>query len=166
MVSAVGRRATMLQARLVITGFLAAVIVATVTSIRPLAAADAIQKQDTNEAGVVAELIECKRADGVLTIRVVLRNTTDELAELHAIQNRNFDSWYATAQNKKYFILRDSEKTPLAPQADGSGSVRPRIAKGGSWTWWAKYPAPPGEVKKISYFTPLTAPFDDVPIAD
>jgi hypothetical protein len=154
----------MLQARLVITGCLVATVLATLASIQPLTAAEAIQKQDTNEAGVVAELIECKRADGVLTVRVVLRNSSDKNASVSVISSRDFDAWYVTAENKKYFILRDSEKTPIAPQADAGGSLTPTIEKGAAWTWWAKYPAPPAEVKKISYFTPLTAPFDDVPI--
>jgi hypothetical protein len=131
----------------------------------PAHAADA-PKQETNVSGVVAELVECKREDGQLSIKMRLVNTGDKDASIHAITGRNFDAYYATAANKKYFILRDSEKTPLAVQADGSGYVSARIPKGGSWTWWAKYPAPPADVKKLSYYTPLTPPFDNVPIKD
>jgi len=40
------------------------------------------------------------------------------------------------------------------------------LDKGGSFTWWAKYPAPPSEVKKVNCVTPLGAPFDDVPVSD
>jgi len=129
-------------------------------------AAEAIAKQDTNEPGVTAELAEAKREEGVLTIRLVLRNAGDKPVTLNAINSRNFDSYYVMAGNKKYFILRDSEKTPLAVQADGSGTVRATIQPGGQWTWWAKYPAPPADVKKVSYVTPLTAPFDNVPLKD
>jgi len=147
----------------VLLGLLVAVLAARVG---PAHAADAVQKQDTNVSGVVAELVECKREDGQLTIKMRLVNTGDKEASVYAIASRNFDAYYLTAASKKYFILRDSEKTPLAPQADSGGSVHTRIPKGGSWTWWAKYPAPPADVKKLSYFTPLTAPFDNVPIKD
>jgi hypothetical protein len=40
------------------------------------------------------------------------------------------------------------------------------VGKGESYVWWAKYPAPPAEQKKISYFTPITHLFDNVPITD
>ena len=124
----------------------------------------AAQKQDTNVSGVAAEIVECKREDGQLTIKMRLVNSTDKDVNVYAINGRNFDSYYVTAANKKYFILRDSEKAPLAPQADPGGSVYAHIQKGGSWTWWAKYPAPPADVKKLSYYTPITPPFDNVPI--
>jgi len=132
----------------------------------PARAADPAPKQDTNVSGVVAELVECKRQDGQLSIKMRLVNTGDKEASVYAISARNFDAYYVTAANKKYFILRDSEKTPLAVQADGGGYVIASIPKGGAWTWWAKYPAPPADVKKLSYYTPLTPPFDNVPIKD
>ena len=42
------------------------------------APAPAIQTQETNEAGVVADLTECRRSEGVLSIKVKLRNTGAE----------------------------------------------------------------------------------------
>ena len=126
----------------------------------------AIQSQDSNISGVVAEIIECKRADGVLTIRMRLRNTGADKVDVQLIRYRAFDGYYLTAGNKKYFILHDSEKTPLAPSVDNTGSVSAQIAKGGAYTWWSKYPAPPADVKKVSYFTPITGPFDNIPITD
>ena len=45
-------------------------------------------------------------------------------------------------------------------------SVRVSLKPGGSWLWWAKYPAPPAGVKKINYYTAHTAPFEDIPISD
>jgi hypothetical protein len=124
------------------------------------------QKQDTNLPGITAEITECKREDGTLTVRMRLANTTDKEASVPILKSRNFDAYYVTAANKKYFILRDSEKTPLAVPADSGGWATATIPKGGSFTWWAKYPAPPPEVKKLSYYTPLTPPFDNVPIKD
>ncbi len=135
---------------------------------RPSAAqaVNPIQSQDTNTAGIIAELIECKREDGVMTIKLRLRNTTDKVENVTLIDGRNYDAYYVTAENKKYFVLRDSEKNTLTPQTDGFGYLRVKLAKGGTYVWWAKYPAPPAGVKKISYYTPLTPPFDNVPIKD
>jgi hypothetical protein len=130
----------------------------------PQAAAGVIQSQDTNVTGVVAEFIECKRKDGVLSLRIRLRNTSGAAVNVPLISNRNFDEYYVTAGSKKYFILRDDEKTPLAPAASPFGGLSVDIPKGGSWTWWAKYPAPPDSETKINYFTPLAPPFEDVTI--
>jgi hypothetical protein len=131
-----------------------------------LAQATPIQSQDSNIANVVADLTECKRKDGVLTIKVRFRNTGDSKAEFNVVDGRNFDADYVTAGDKKYFILEDSEKVPLAPQTDGFGAIRVRLEKGASYTWWAKYPAPPADVKSIIYYMAVTPPFEDVPITD
>jgi hypothetical protein len=68
---------------------------------------------------------------------------------------------YVTAGKQKYQVLRDTAGAALA--ADG---YVPAIPSGGSRIWWAKFPAPGAEVKTISFFTPETAPFEDVPISD
>jgi hypothetical protein len=130
------------------------------------AAAAPLQTQDTNVSGVVAELTECKRKEGVLTVKIRFRNTSGAEARVDLISGRNYDQYYVTAQSKKYFILRDSEQTPLAPATDGFGGLGVKLPANGTWTWWAKYPAPPPEVKSVSYFTPLGAPFEDVPVTD
>lgn len=128
-------------------------------------ATKAIQSQETNARGVVAELTECKRKDGVLTVKVRFRNTSTEKVTFFIIEGRNYDKYYVTADKKKYFILTDSEKAPLTAQADGSGALQASLAPGQGFQWWAQYPAPPPTVKSITLFTPLTPPFEDVPIA-
>ena len=133
---------------------------------RPALAQTPMQSQESNVAGILAEITECKRQDGVLTVRVRLRNTSDKAIKVGLISSRNYDSYYVTAGSKKYFILRDSESQPLAPAADGFGGLSTEVAKGGAYVWWAKFPAPPADVKKISYFTPIAPPFDNVPITD
>jgi hypothetical protein len=127
-----------------------------------------IQRQDTNDTGVVAELTECSRKDGVLTVKVRLRNTSTANAAFTVVESESdFSKFYVTAANKKYFILTDSEKVPLAPQLDaGYPWIKAKIAPGGSYQWYAKYPAPPASVKTITYYTRWTPPFDDVPITD
>jgi len=147
--------------RALTVGLVAATVLST-----PAIAQTPIQSQDSNTAGIVAEFTECKRADGVLTVRVRFRNTTDKPIVMDVIHSRNYDSYYVTAASKKYFILRDTEKVPLAPAIDGSGNVRADIAPKAAYVFWARFPAPPADVKKINYITPHTPPFDNIPIAD
>jgi hypothetical protein len=124
------------------------------------------EAQDVNgAAGVVAEIVQCKRDSGVLSIRMRLRNTGAEAQSLRLISGDNYDQYYITAGTRKYFVLRDSEKTPLA-NPETYGNVDANISKGGTFIWYAKYPAPPADVKKINYYTPITIPFEDIPIAD
>jgi predicted small lipoprotein YifL len=134
----------------------------------PTAAAPAAKQsaRETKVAGVVAELIESKRKDGVLTVQVRFRNTGDKAAGFWAIDGRNYDAYYVIAEDKKYLLLRDENKDPLSPVDGGSGIIRVNLQPQETWLWWAKYPAPPAQVKKFSYVTPLTGPFDDVPISD
>lgn len=125
------------------------------------------EAQEINGApGVVAEVVQCRREAGVLSIRMRLRNTGDNQATVRLINGRNYDQYYVTAGSKKYFVLRDNEKTPLATPSDGFGNAGADIPKGGSYVFYAKYPAPPAEVKKVSYYTPITPPFEDVQISE
>jgi len=127
--------------------------------------AEPLQVQETNHAGVVAEFVECKRKEGVLSVRIRFRNTGTEAADWYRVSGGKYDELYVTAEAKKYLVLRDSEKVPLASPGSG-GYVRVALKPGGSWLWWAKYPAPPADVKKINYHMPDVAPFEDIPITD
>jgi hypothetical protein len=132
--------------------------------------AGVIQTQETNEEGVVGELIECRRSEGVLTIKVRFRNTSNKpghLLFIHAHDDNDFPKFYVTAGNKKYFMLKDTDGTVLSTNSIGSGGVvETDLDPGKTYLWWGKYPAPPAEVKKINFMMPVTPPFEDVPITD
>ena len=132
-----------------------------------LAQTSPIQSQEMNAPGFVAELIEANRSDGVLSLRIRIKNT-DKTKKIFIYKTKNDnEQFYFQAENKKYFMLTDSEKAPLtAPLNSGYPWLQPEIKAGASFTWWAKYPAPPANVKKVSFYWPLSGPFDDVPIAD
>jgi hypothetical protein len=118
------------------------------------------EAQDVNgHPGVMAEVVQCKREAGVLSIRMRLRNTGEKSESV--LLSVPDDKFYVTAGSKKYFVLRDSAKVPLA-----SPDYSATVAKGASFIWYAKFPAPPEEVKKIAFYTPFTVPFEDIPIAD
>jgi hypothetical protein len=129
-----------------------------------LAQVVAIQSQDLNEPGFAADLIEAKRSDGVLSVKVRLKNTGAKAETLKITYGFKIDDFYVQAEGKKYFVLRDTEKVPLA--AGGDEHLYTNVNPGASYTWWAKYPAPPANVKKFNFYWPHGAPFDDVPITD
>ncbi len=121
-----------------------------------------IQTQETEMGGVVAELTECKRKEGVLTVKVTFRNTGDAMQHVSIETGHGkYDLIYVTADSKKYFVLKDSENAPLAPKY-----IEGNLNKGGKILWWAKFPAPPQEVKKINLIMPKVLPFEDVPITE
>lgn len=128
---------------------------------------EAIQSQDTNIGGLVADITQCKRKDGVLTLKVRVRNTSSDKVNIYFTDGLGaYDQYYLTAGDKKYFVLRDTEDMPLATNDNGSGYTNINIEKGSSYTWWAKYPAPPAEVTSVTVYTSFAPPFEDVPITD
>lgn len=148
------------------TGACAALILALGGS-PALAQVAAIQSQDINSPGFAADLIEAKRSDGVLSVKVRLKNTGTSAAnvQFYNFTNLKIGAYFVQAESKKYFVLRDTDKVPLAT-GDKEENLTASVAPGATFTWWAKYPAPPANVKKFSFYWPLGAPFDDVPITD
>lgn len=121
-----------------------------------------VQSQDTEVSGITADLTECKRKDGVLSVKVQFRNTSDATVYFTVdTHHGDYAGFYVTAADKKYFVLKDTEKEPLAPKY-----ISDNIAKGGKLLWWAKFPAPPDDIKKINLMIPKVLPFEDVPITD
>jgi hypothetical protein len=147
-------------------GLVGAIVVA--AGIAPVRAqTEAIQSQDTNIGGLVADITQCKRKDGVLTLKVRVRNTSDKKVNIYFTDGlRAYDNYYLTAGDKKYFVLRDTEDKPLATNENGDGYTNINIEKDGSYTWWAKYPAPPADVTSVTFYTSFAPPFEDLPITD
>jgi len=131
--------------------------------------AGVIQTQDTTASGVVAEITECRRQEGVLTIKVRFRNASNKSSNLTLTRYMEDDNgrFYVTAGNKKYFILKDSEGAVLSSNSvSESGKIELKLEPGQTYLWWAKYPAPSADVKKINIMMPVTPPFEDVPVTD
>src|SRR5208283_5495089 len=105
------------------------------------AQAGVIQTQETNEEGVVGELIECRRSEGVLTIKVRFRNTSSKPAQVtftHWNDGNDNPKFYVAAGNKKYFMLKDTDGTVLSSNSTGNG-VTANLDPGKTYLWWAKY---------------------------
>ena len=134
----------------------------------PAPASDVIQTLDSNVPGVAGELTQCKRSEGVLSVKVRFHNTSGKAVEFdifHGGNDSEREKAFITAANKKYFILKDSGGEYLTSQGEGGG-LKVKLDPGQSYTWWAKFPAPPSDVKKLTLMTPVTPPFEDVPITD
>jgi hypothetical protein len=143
---------------------------ASTPSLAAAVSSDIIQSQDTSTQGVVGELIQCRRSGGVLSVKIRFHNTTGAGIGFYALSpNSSYDKYYLAAANKKYFILKDTDGTYLAPGFNwdcGASGVCEKLAPGQSITWWAKFPAPSADVTKLDLFTPVTPPFEDIPITD
>jgi hypothetical protein len=68
-----------------------------------------------------------------------------------------------SSNKKKYLVIKDSSGQPLAGSHGGSGSIK--IGAGQTITTWAKFPAPPESVQKVTIYIPGMAPFEDIPIS-
>jgi hypothetical protein len=126
------------------------------------ATATVLQVQEVNEPGMLAELTEATRKDGVLTVKIRFRNTgTDPLHHAFETGHGRYERFYVTAGTQKYFVLKDTEGEPLAPKY-----LDVNLDPGATSTWWAKFPAPPSSETTIDLVIPDAPPFEDIPIAD
>ena len=126
------------------------------------APATVLQVQEVNAPGLLAELTEVTRKDGVLTVKIRFRNTGSDVVH-HSFETHHgrYELFYVTAGSQKYFVLKDSEGEPLAPKY-----LSVDLDPGATSTWWAKFPAPPGSETSIDLVIPDAPPFEDVPITD
>lgn len=134
-------------------------------------AAVVIATADGEKAGTRVEITELKRlSDNTLNLKFALVNDT---SDRHSFSYDYGDRQYSTidfntvggvnlvdgANRKKYFVVRDSENNCLCSR--GLKDIPPN-SRG---NLWAKFPAPPDDVQKISIVIPHFGPIDDVPIS-
>ena len=131
---------------------------------------DVIQSQDTNTPGVVAEIIQFRRSNGVLDVRIRFRNTSNNAINFYVMPTgSSYDTFYLTAATKKYPMVKGADGVDMAPRPDyscGAPGVCLKLAPGQSAVWWAKFVAPTADVKRVDLITPIALPFQDVPISD
>jgi len=134
-------------------------------------AAVAIATADGEKAGTRVEITELKRSsDNTLTLKFAMVNDSPEQLAFnynygdpdHSIKDFNNIGGVTLvdgANKKKYFVVRDTENTCLC--SHGLKDI-PAKSRGNVW---AKFPAPPDDVQKISILIPHFGPIDDVPIS-
>ena len=116
--------------------------------------------------GVVAEVIESDRQDGVLTVRVRFRNNGDKPAKLMLVDAQGYVHTYVLSGNTKYALLKDDRGGQVATPRDGGGWLQPTIKPKTTWSWWGKFPAPPADRKSYSLYLKVGPPIDNIPIVD
>lgn len=125
-----------------------------------------IATRELETEGIVAEVIESERKDGVLTVRVRFRNTGDKPAKLALVDSQGYVHTYTVSGKNKYFLIKDTSGKEVATARDGGGWLQPTVKPKGTWTWWGKFPAPPPERKDYSLYLKVGPPIDNIPIVD
>ena len=121
--------------------------------------------------GTRVDVTELKRSSGgTVTLRFALVNESDRAINVSDVgelldMNVSFSVYPVGGVHlidpvgrKKYFVARDAENKCVCSGFEG-------LAKGGRANHWAKFPAPPDDVEKISIVIPVFSPLDDVPIS-
>jgi hypothetical protein len=156
-----------IKRRTVVLAALASAVLSLCASPAALAQAKPLQTQEHESGTIVAELMEATRAEGVLTLKVRYRNTGQKPAALSLItEGTDWDKYYLSSGNTKYLMLKDKSGNRIASAPAHYGDLKRNLEPNASFTFWAKYPAPPADVKKITFYTPHTAPFENVPVSD
>lgn len=135
----------------------------------PAAAADPIATTEGEQPGRKIEVTELKRSGDVLMLKFRLINEGEKKLDF------GYDFGDATLTSdhgsiggvhivdekgkKKYLVMRDEAKTCLCSRS--LKGVDPKQ----SANLWARFPAPPEGVEKVSVVIPHFLPLDDVPIS-
>jgi hypothetical protein len=129
--------------------------------------AGALATSDGEFPGVTAAVNELKRGPNTVTLKVTIVNGA-------ADKDVGFEQFHEYGRDgnafsgvhlidavgkKKYFVQRDGDGNCLC-----SSGVN-NVPHGGQEMVWAKFPAPPDDVQKISVEIPHFVPMEDVPIS-
>jgi hypothetical protein len=135
-------------------------------------AAGVIASTEGEREGARVEITELKRASGgnVNLKFVIVNNSAKEFSMAAGYlgdSNLSTDYYRGVSgihlidpvNKKKYFVVLDAEKKCVCSKDVAD------VQAGGRVSLWAKFPAPPPEVQKVTIEIPHFQPIDDVPIA-
>ena len=145
---------------------LAAALAAACLASAPTALAQAGKPQETSLDGITVEVTEVTRKEGVLTVKARYRNTGDQVAIMRLYRDWGLGEYYVTAGSTKLMALKDSKGVFVATPHGTHGQTDVSIKPKSSFLFWAKYPAPPEDTKKVNFFHPHSPPIEDIPITD
>ncbi|PYQ08060.1 MAG: hypothetical protein DMF83_07720 [Acidobacteria bacterium] len=114
---------------------------------------------------MVAEVTEFRRKGNTLTAKVRFRNggTADAEPDIKYEEAYLMDA----GAGKKYSVLKDENGSYIAALRQGwKDRWYDKVAAGQEMVVWAKFPAPPVEVKAVTLQLPGVPPFDDLAIQD
>ena len=132
--------------------------------------AASLARSDGEQAGLSVEVTELKRGSGgTVTLKFAMVNNTKEKISFggtYGAGGGNVDDYTVSGTHlidavnkKKYLVVRDSERKCVCSRVESGIPVGERM------NLWAKFPAPPDDVKVIAVMIPHFAPMDDVPIS-
>jgi hypothetical protein len=133
----------------------------------PAAAPAAPATNDGDLPGLKTAINELKRTSSTLTLKFTVINSSDNRYNMQGVFDgdgfgrfRHLGGVHLidAASKKKYFVVTDADGNFL------SSNNIPNIAPKSQITVWAKFPAPPDEVQKITVEIPHFVPVEDVPI--
>jgi hypothetical protein len=132
-------------------------------------AGPALATSDGDKPGIRVEVVELKRTSGnTANLKFAMINDSDKDMEFSYEFGEGSTSDYGTVAGthlidaegkKKYFVVRDTEGACACSR--GLKSIKPKTRT----NLWAKFPAPPDDVQKITVVIPHFTPMDDVPIS-
>ena len=121
---------------------------------------------DGETPGVRVDVTQLKRdSGGTVTLKFTLVNDSDTEIGMTYYMTASDSSTVSGVHlidpvgKKKYFVVRDTENTCVCSRSIGKVDAKT------SANYWAKFPAPPETVEKISVVIPHFGPLDDVPIS-
>jgi len=142
------------------------------TGTAPAAAAPAgIASADGETSGVKVVVQELKRTSGgTVSMKFTITNGSDkEVGGGYSYGDKDHEiidhgsvggvQLVDEAGKKKYFVVRDTDGKCVCSQ--GVHSLKP----GDTVNVWARFPAPPDNVPKITIIVPHFQPMDDVPLS-
>jgi hypothetical protein len=142
---------------------------ASTTASAPVATPTVVATADGETPGVKADVTELKRNSGnTVTLKFTLINGSDQQVHLSGGDYTSGDNKFSTisgvylldaANKKKYLVVRDADDHCVC--STDLKNLDPKA----SITLWAKFPAPPLDVQKVSISIPHFSPIDDVPIS-
>lgn len=118
--------------------------------------------------GLKIAINELKRTSNTVTLKFTVYNGTDKSFssqgvfdgdDFHRYRHLGGVHLIDTQSKKKYFVVTDSDGKVL------SSNDFPDIAPRSQIMVWAKFPAPPDDVQKITVEIPHFVPLEDVPIS-
>lgn len=130
----------------------------------PTPSSNALPSTQGEFPGLTLTIQELKRSSNALTLKFVLQSKGGMAFGYDFGEGGDFGTISGihlidAANKKKYFVMRDTDKACVCSQHIAN------IAAGSQSVLWAKFPAPPDDVQKITVEIPHFPPFEDVPIS-
>jgi outer membrane protein OmpA-like peptidoglycan-associated protein len=125
-------------------------------------------QQETEVQGLTASLEELRQFNGVLRLKIALKNSGDKASSGSTALEYGKIMLIDAQSKQKHFGLKDADGHFLAgPISDWNGGGRwfPKVAKGETAFVWVLF-EPVASGSKVSVQVPLMLPFDDVLVKD